>query len=52
LSDLVQPPYGMRAIELDDGQRVLASEGRNPAAVKRRLAKGKHHHEGGAMNIA
>ena len=41
LRDLVRPPDGMIAIELDDGRRVFAPEGSNPAAVKRRLAKGK-----------
>jgi hypothetical protein len=35
LRDLVQPPDGMMAIELDDGRRVLAPVGSNPAAVKR-----------------
>jgi transposase-like protein len=39
--DLVRPPHGMMAIELDDGRRVFAPEGSNPAAVKRRLAKGE-----------
>jgi transposase-like protein len=39
LRDLVRPPDGMMAIELDDGRRVSAPEGSNPAAVKRRLAK-------------
>jgi hypothetical protein len=41
LRDLVRPPDGMMAIELDDGRRVFAPEGSNPAAVKRQLAKGK-----------
>jgi hypothetical protein len=41
LRDLVRPPDGMMAIELDDGRRVFAPEGSNPAAVKRRLAKGE-----------
>src|SRR5450631_1258062 len=40
LRDLVRPPDGMTAIELDDGRRVFAPEGSNPAAVKRQLAKG------------
>jgi hypothetical protein len=31
----------MTAIKLDDGRRVFAPEGSNPAAVKRQLAKGK-----------
>jgi len=35
LRDLVQPPDGMMAIELDDGRRVPAPFGSNPAAVKR-----------------
>jgi transposase-like protein len=41
LRDLVRPPDGMMAIELGDGRRVFAPEGSNPAAVKRRLAKGE-----------
>ena len=41
LRDLVRPPDGMMAIELDDGRRVFAPEGSNPAAVKRQLAKGE-----------
>jgi hypothetical protein len=41
LRDLMRPPDGMMAIELDDGQRVFAPEGSNPVAVKRRLAKGE-----------
>ncbi|KJC55111.1 hypothetical protein UP10_39910 [Bradyrhizobium sp. LTSPM299] len=41
LRDLVQPPDGMMAIELDDGRRVFAPAGSNPAAVKRKLAKGE-----------
>ena len=40
LRDLVRPPDGMTAIELDDGRRVFAPEGSNPAAVKRQVAKG------------
>ena len=39
LRDLVQPPDGMMAIELDDGRRVFAPAGSNPAAVKRKLAE-------------
>jgi transposase-like protein len=38
LRDLVQPPDGMIAIELEDGGRVFAPAGSNPAAVKRQLA--------------
>ena len=38
LRDLVRPPDGMMAVELDDGRRVFAPEGSNPAAVKRRLS--------------
>jgi hypothetical protein len=38
LHDLVQPPDGMIAIELEDGGRVFAPAGSNPAAVKRQLA--------------
>jgi transposase-like protein len=41
LRNLVRPPDGMMAIELDDGRRVSAPEGSNPAAVKQRLAKGE-----------
>jgi hypothetical protein len=41
LRDLVRPPNGMMAIELDDGRRVFAPEASNLAAVKRRLAKGE-----------
>lgn len=39
LRDLVQPPDGMIAIELEDGRRVFAPAGSNPAAVERQLAK-------------
>ncbi|WP_292155850.1 hypothetical protein [Mesorhizobium sp.] len=38
LRDLVRPPDGMVAIELDDGRRVFAPAGATPAAVKRQLA--------------
>ncbi|MBZ9742241.1 IS66 family insertion sequence element accessory protein TnpA [Mesorhizobium sp. CO1-1-4] len=38
LRDLVRPPDGMIAIELDDGRRVFAPVGSTPAAVKRQLA--------------
>ncbi|MDW6022168.1 transposase [Mesorhizobium sp. BAC0120] len=38
LRDLVRPPDGMVAIELDDGRRVFAPAGTTPAAVKRQLA--------------
>jgi transposase-like protein len=38
LRDLVRPPDGMTAIELDDGRRVFAPAGSSPAAVKRQLA--------------
>jgi transposase-like protein len=38
LRDLVQPPAGMIAIELDDGRRVFAPTGSSPAEVKRQLA--------------
>jgi hypothetical protein len=41
LRNLIRPPDGMMTIELDDGRRVFAPEGSNPAAVKRQLAKGK-----------
>ena len=39
LRDLVRPPDGMIAIELDDGRRVFAPADCSPAAVKRQLAK-------------
>ncbi|TPI29750.1 hypothetical protein FJW07_30020 [Mesorhizobium sp. B3-1-9] len=38
LRDLVRPPVGMVAIELDDGRRVFAPAGACLAAVKRHLA--------------
>ncbi|ESY65567.1 MULTISPECIES: transposase [Mesorhizobium] len=38
LRDLVRPPDGMVAIELDDGRRVFAPAGASAAAVKRQLA--------------
>ncbi len=38
LLNLVRPPDGMMAIELDDGRRVFAPAG-SPAEVKRQLAK-------------
>ncbi|MCP1968196.1 IS66-like element accessory protein TnpA [Bradyrhizobium elkanii] len=38
LRDLVKPPDGMMAIELEDGRRVFAPVGSNPTAVKRQLA--------------
>ncbi|TJV14150.1 MAG: transposase [Mesorhizobium sp.] len=38
LRDLVRPPDGMVAIELDDGRRVFAPAGASAAAVKRHLA--------------
>ena len=41
LRDLVQPPDGMIAIELEDGRRVFAPASSDPAAVKRQLAKGE-----------
>ena len=39
LRDLVRPPDGMIAIELDDGRSVFAPAGSSPADVKRQLAK-------------
>jgi transposase-like protein len=39
LRDLVRPPDGMMAIELDDGRRVFAPVDSGPAAVKRQLAE-------------
>jgi transposase-like protein len=39
LRDLVRPPDGMKAIELDDGRRVFAPTDSSPVAVKRHLAK-------------
>ncbi|MEZ2329026.1 transposase [Mesorhizobium sp. RCC_202] len=38
LRNLVRPPDGMVAIELDDGRRVFAPAGTTSAAVKRHLA--------------
>ena len=38
LRNLVRPPDGMVAIELDDGRRVFAPAGASAAAVKRHLA--------------
>jgi transposase-like protein len=38
LRDLVKPPDGMMAIELDDGRRVFAPADSSPADVKRQLA--------------
>ncbi|MFD9896938.1 IS66-like element accessory protein TnpA [Mesorhizobium sp. NPDC059025] len=38
LRDLVRPPDGMVALELDDGRRVFAPAGASAAAVKRHLA--------------
>jgi hypothetical protein len=34
LRDLVQPPDGMTAIDLDDGRRVFAPAGVDPQAVR------------------
>ena len=39
LRDLVRPPDGMTAIELEDGRRVFASAGSSPAEVKRQPAE-------------
>ncbi len=39
LRNLVRPPDGMMAMELDDGRRVFAPAGSSPAEVKRQLAK-------------
>jgi transposase-like protein len=38
LRDLVRPPDGMAAIELDDGRRVFAPADSSPAEVKRQFA--------------
>ncbi len=38
LHDLVKPPDGMMAVELEDGQRVFAPAGSSPTAVNRQLA--------------
>ena len=38
-SDPVFQAEGMMAIKLEDGRRVFAPAGSNPAAVKRQLAK-------------
>lgn len=39
LHDLLQPPDGMAAVELDDGRRVFAPIGSDPAAVREQVAK-------------
>jgi transposase-like protein len=39
LRDLVRPPDGMTAIELEDGRRVFAPAGSSPAEVRRQLAE-------------
>ena len=38
LRDLVRPPNGMTAVELEDGRRVFAPAGSSPAEVERQLA--------------
>jgi transposase-like protein len=38
LRDLVRPPDGMTAIELDEGRRIFAAAGTSPAEVKRQFA--------------
>jgi transposase-like protein len=38
LRELVRPPDGMMAIDLEDGRRVFAPAGSSPADVKRQLA--------------
>jgi transposase-like protein len=38
LRDLVRPPDGLTANELEDGRRVFAPAGSSPAEVKRQLA--------------
>lgn len=38
LRDLVRPPDGMTAVELEDGRRVFAPVGSSLAEVKRQLA--------------
>jgi hypothetical protein len=37
LRDLVQPPAGMTAIDLDDGRRVFAPVGSDPNDVRERV---------------
>jgi transposase-like protein len=39
LRDLVWPPDGMIAVELEDGRRVFAPIGSSPAEVERQLAR-------------
>ncbi|WP_407168534.1 IS66 family insertion sequence element accessory protein TnpA [Bradyrhizobium sp. ORS 111] len=39
LNDLLQPPDGMKVIELDDGRRVFAPIGCDPDAVRRHVAE-------------
>jgi transposase-like protein len=38
LLDLLQPPDGMRAVELPDGRRVFAPVGSNPETVRRHVS--------------
>ncbi|MDA9521692.1 hypothetical protein XI06_15450 [Bradyrhizobium sp. CCBAU 11434] len=37
LNDLLQPPDGMTAVELDDGRRVSIPIGSDPNAVRRHV---------------
>jgi transposase-like protein len=39
LRDLLQPPDGMTAVELDDGRRVFAPIGSDPVMVRRQVAE-------------
>jgi len=39
LNDLVRPPDGMMAVELDNGRRVFAPVGSDPGAVRRYIAE-------------
>ncbi|MER9420090.1 hypothetical protein NKI95_29795 [Mesorhizobium sp. M0306] len=44
LRNLVQPPDGMIASQLDDGRRIFASVGSEADAAKRHLAARRPHH--------
>ncbi|MER8782468.1 transposase [Mesorhizobium sp. M1006] len=45
LRNLVRPPDGMMAVQLDGGRRVFASVGSNADAVKLHLAARENHHD-------
>lgn len=39
LQDLIPPPEGVSAVELEDGQRVFAPVGSDPHAVREQVAR-------------